>query len=277
MRNQIQADFYKLTHSLLFKVITGIMIVFLIVFMALSGDEEGITMGLIKDGAYVGKEPILQGFMMFAYEDVKNPTSWEIIYTAVGMSFVIWIIQVTFVILNFSKDFTNGTIRLSFARGDNRYVLFLSKFIVLTISFGIMYYLFNIITYLFTLHSVAQAVTVEGFLNMLQLTTLYFLALSVLTLISMVLFCFTQNSTVTITISIAYMLVSFFVILGQMGNEPTGLVKVFLYISPMYYLWMDGTYWANSSIIIQTILYFIISFVVLNFLGYYALKNKEIK
>lgn len=275
MRNQIKADFYKLTHSFLFKVIIGINVILFCMLVAMSRSSDGFYMGFARE--YVGKNPIVDGFVAFAFDDPAHPAFWEVVYSAVSMTFFLWLVLLVLTVLNFSKDFTNGTIRLSFANGKNRYVLFLSKFTVIAVFFGVMYYAFNVFGYIVAAYSCNYGVSADGFKRVLQLTTLLFLILCIFALMSMVLYCFTQNAAVVITVMIALMYSTFFIILCLRDQQPPAVVRVYFYINPMYYLWKASGYWAHAEIVKEILIYFIVAFPTLNFIGYYLMENKEIK
>ncbi len=275
MINQLKADYYKLTHSLLFKIIIGVIALLFVGFLAMSRDSEGFGLGFARE--YVGLEPIVDGFVAFAFDNPAKPTFWEVVYSAVFMTFFLWIVLLILTVQFFSKEFTSGTIKLSYANGKDRFVIFMSKLIVITTFFGFFYYLFNILAYLVATNSSGYPLTAEGIIRLLQLTTLFFLVLVIFTMMSMVIFCIVQNPPIVTTIMIAIMYSTFFIILCLRDNKAPLIVQIYFYLNPMYYLWKASGFWAYQEIVKEILIYFTAGFLVLGTSAYYLMENKEIK
>lgn len=52
---------------------------------------------------------------------------------------------------------------------------------------------------------------------------------------------------------------------------------MFFHLNPMYYLWRASGYWANSSIILEIVMFFVLGSLALSEASYLLLKKQEIK
>lgn len=275
MLNQLKADYYKLRHSSVFLIVNVLIIILLCALFGMSKGSDGFYMGFARK--MVGAEPVLDGFIAFAFEDRANPTFWEIIYSATALTFILWIILMVLAIQIYSQELQNGTIKLSVAYGKNRLVLFYSKLIVVLSYFGILYYVFNIISYLFCVKATGVALTEKGILELLKLTTLFFLIFVIFTMICMILCSVYRNAVFVSTCMLAYMYSVVFLILGVMDHKIPFLLNIYFHINPMYYLWKASGYWAEPGIAKEIIIFFIAGFIILSICINFIENKHEIK
>lgn len=275
MLNQLKADYYKLRHSSVFWIVNGLIIILFCALLGMSRSNEGYYMGFARE--MIGVEPVLDGFVAFAFEDRANPSFWEIIYSATALTFILWIILMVLTVQVYSQELQNGTIKLSVAYGKNRLVLFYSKLIVVLSYFGSLYYTFNIIGYLFCVKATGVALTRKGILELIKLTTLFFMIFVIFTMICMILCSLYRNAVFVSTCMLAYMYSVVFLILGVMDRKIPFLLNVYFHINPMYYLWKASGYWAQPDITKEIIIFFITGFIFLSICINFIENKHEIK
>lgn len=275
MRNQLRADFYKLRHSSTFWIVGGLFVILFVFFCMMSTSKEGVFFGFAREN--INNVPVLDGFVAFSYLNPSKPTMWEIVYSATLFTFFLWIVLLVLTIQFYSKEFSTGTVKLSIAYGKNRLMLYFSKLIVIVTYFGILYYLFQIMAYFVSAHQIGAPVTVEGIIAVIKLTTLFFMALIIFTMLAMLLYNIFQNTVVVSTCMVVYMYSLVFLILGIMDKAVPPILQLYFNINPMYYLWRASGFWAFPSIAYDTIIYFVVGIIVITICTYFVQVRKEVK
>lgn len=275
MFNQLKADYYKLVHSKLFWIIGGLMIILLCAIFGMSTSNDGFYMGFARE--MIGNEPVLDGFVAFAFEDPAHPSFWEVVYSSTVMTFLQWILLMVLAVQVYSQELTCGTKKLSIAYGKSRLTLFYSKLVVVVSYFGVLYYVFNIVAYIFCTKVTGTGLTGEGMCEVLKLTTLFFMVFVILAMICMILCSLFQNAVFVSTIILAFMYSVVFLILGVMDNKIPLPLNIYFHINPMYYLWKASGYWAYPSIAKEIVIYFCVGFVALSILVNFIENKHEIK
>lgn len=276
MVNQLKADFYKLFHSLLFRIFCIITIIIFIVYCSMSNTDEGYVMGYVLEE--VNGYEVVQGFASFAFADYSAPTYWELIYTAVSMTFFLWILLLVIGIMYFSKEFATGAIKLSYARGNNKVKLFLSKLLVIAVVFLITFFLFNTAAYMVASVKFNCPLTLAGLSDLWITSALMYLPLVIMVLMSMVLFLWFQSPAPVTTIMLTLMFSHIFVVMSFLeSGEAPWIVKLYYAVNPMSYIWVAGDYWAYPDLAIKNIAFFIVGFLVLTGGAYFLLEHKEVK
>lgn len=276
MVNQIKADFYKFYHSVLFKVFCIITVGLFVIFCFMSNTDEGYVMGYVLEK--VNGFDVLQGFASYAFEDFAAPTYWDIIYTSVSMTLYLWILFLVIGIMFFSKDFTTGVIKLSYAKGNSKIKVFLSKLTVISITYLCIFQIFNISAFLFVSLKFNGKIMLSGLKDLLITSVLMFLPLVIMVLMSMTLFLWFQSAAPVTTIMMALMFSHIFVIMSflESGDAPW-MIKLYYAINPMSYIWVASNFWAYPIIIGKILIYFVVGILSLSGCACYLLRAKEVK
>lgn len=275
LRNQLRADFYKLRHSRLFWITAFLVLIIFIALCVMSFGSDGFYMGFARE--FIGVEPVLDGFVAFAFEDRANPSMWEVIYSATGFTFILWLVLLVLTVQFFTKEFTTGTVKLSIAFGTNKSILFFSKLIVILTYYGILFYAYNILAFIYCCFKTGLPLTATGMVYLLKLTTLFFMILVVFTMFCMVMCIIFPNPVLVITCMIAFMYSYIFMILGTYGKELSTTVKLYFSCNPMNYLWTASGFWAYPEITYNIFRFFIVGSVVLSISACLIQERKEVK
>lgn len=275
MRKQIKAEAYKLINSKRFYVSIGICGLFFLLFLVMSNGEGGFYMGQYVD--FVNNVPVLNGFIGFIFEDPQNPTMWEIIYSGVVFSGMLWILLISIAVPFYLNEFKNGTIKLSVAYGGSKIKIFLSKLIVVNVYFGILFYVFFFSCVLYYANSVNYPITGELIWNAFKLLTLNYMIYVAISFMIYFICTLIKNTIVVSAIFILYIYSMIFILLATYNRKMSLLVYIYNHINPMYYLWNSSSFWARNYVVVEIIVYFIAAIVVYSIASFTLLKKQEIK
>lgn len=274
MINQLRADYYKLFHSKLLRNIIAAFIISFIVFTAMAFSGNAFSMGAVsgyKDGI-----PLIDGFRGFVYMHPYKPYFWELCYSATAFDGLLWFILMALSLQFISTEYQNGTIKLAAAYGINIFKVYVSKSIVVVSFYGLMFCSFNLAAFAVVSYTKNYTLVFENIIALFELILLHFLVTAVLSLICFTLYIAVKNTVAISTIMPVFM----FSIVGIdmiFGLKPPLLAGWYLKINPFYYMSNASRFWADSSIVKNILLYFVISVPILLISSYFILQKQEIK
>jgi len=247
------------------------MIVLLGLLMLMSTGDGAFYMGAVTE--YHNEVPVLGGFLAYAYDNPAQPTDWDLLYSSTAFTGLTWIVLMVLAIQLYSKEYQTGTIKLSIAYGKNRFLLFLSKFIVIISYFGLLFYTFNLVAFIILTKQQGYALTIDNILTLLKLSSLYFMVLIVFTLLCLTISTLSKNTVGVSTLTIVFMFSIVFMPVSNLHEEMSIILKAYIVSNPMYYLWNASSYWAKSHIIKDILVYFAIANGALLLLSNFLLNN----
>lgn len=277
MFNLLKSDILKLKWSKSWFISLLSVIVLFVIYM-LAGDASFVYSGSHDlNGVDLLGQGI--GFVSNMYKDVDNPLAGEIIRTALSYTAFIWLVILIFSSSFFTKEYSENTIKLAVAYGENRFKLFLSKFIIISLYSFILYYLFTFFIFIHASVTMKFTPNISDVFMLFKLTTLNFLVMEIFILIILIISMIIKNIGAVngimcfyiITCPLVYMTIWF-----NMDAQSL-LMKAYIKTNPMYYWSTICAYNLNNNIINETIIYFIIAIIVGAFISYSLLKNQEIK
>lgn len=272
MFNLLKADLLKLKWSKTWIISLLAVILLFIIYMS-AGDAAFV---------YGGNDYVLGkgvGFASSLYADTNNPLPGEVMRTAMSYTAFIWLIILVFSVSFFTKEYSENTIKLSIAYGQSRFKLFLSKLIIIFAYSFILYYAFTLFIFIHASIVVNFTPSIADILMMLKLTTLNFLVLQVFILMTLTLSMIIKNTGLVTTI-MCFIIFTCPMIYAEVWNhmeKQSFLIKAYLKINPMYYWSTICAYNIENNIINESIIYFIISMIILIPSAYTILKKQEIK
>jgi len=276
MFNQIKSDLYKLQHSLVLKLFLIIIMLLFGTYIAMSFSYEGFAMGYSIEK--VKGYDLVHGFMTFAFDNAAVPTYMEVIYSSVSMTFFMWMLLLVVTIMTFSKEFTTGSIKLAYAKGNSKIKLLWSKLIIVCGVFFSVYLPFNILAYIYTSLKYGTGMSSGGFADVILSSVLMFLPMVIMSYMAMTLFLLFQNAALVISSMVIFMFSYVFIDIGmQISQSNPFIVQLYSVINPMSYIWVACNYWADSALIRNVILYFVLGFIILSGLSWYLLEKREVK
>lgn len=275
MCNQIKAEFYKLIKSKQFFITIGICLLLFLLMIGMANGEGGFFMGSYI--GYEGNEPILNGFIGFFYEDAANPTMWEIIYSAVAFTGILWVVMVALGVPFYLNEFKNGTIKLNVAYGKSKLQMVLAKLVVINTYFSVIFYTFCFMALFYVANQMNYHITCTLLLNTLKLVTLDCMVYIAITFFLYFFCTIIKNNVVALTIFILYIFSMIFILLATYDRDVSIFVNAYNHINPMYYLWNASAFWAYPKVAKEIIVYFVISIPTLSIGTYLLLKKQELK
>lgn len=282
MLNQIKADYYKLTRSKLlwlgFALYGALLFLYIIVYVCI-GHEEMMYMGMT--GTSVQRKEIGQSaiFMVGGFADPSHPQFWEIARSTMSSNFLVWINIIVFTTLFVAKEYDTGTIRLSVAYGVSKFKICLSKLVISVLSLAVFYYSFMLLSFGFTVVQSRYSPSFEDWMRMIQLISANFAVLAVFMLL-----CFTVSLLVKNTgAASAFLCLFLFIeiialaVLRPHLSSCAPALRLFVKISPMYYLMDISGYYLAHGIFREAVWYCAAGILFLLPVSWLVLRRQEIK
>lgn len=219
------------------------------------------------------------GFVSSVYENIKNPTFGEIVRTAMVGTGFIWMVILPLSVSFFVREYSENTVKLSIAYGQSRFKIYLSKFIVVSVFSLILYCLLTLSIFAHSSITMNFNPTLSEFFVLLKLITLNFLVIEIFIMISLVVSMIIKNLGAISTIMCFFILslpMVYMMVWDKLDSQ-SFIIKSFLKINPMYYWSTISAYNLNNNIIHETVMYVLISTVILIPLSYIILRREEIK
>lgn len=274
MINQLRADYYKLFHSRLFRIIIAAFIISFIVFTAMAFSGNVFSMGAVQ--GYKNGTPLIDGFRGFVYMHPDRTYFWELCYSATAFNGLLWFILMALSVQFISTEYQTGTIKLAAAYGINMFKVYISKNIVVVSFYGLILCIFNLAAFAVVSYTKHYMPTFGNITLLFELIFLHFLAAVVFSLICFTLYIAVKNTIAISTIMPVFM----FSIVGIdmiYGFKPTFLADCYLRINPFYYMSSASRFWADPLIVRNILLYFVTSVPILLISSYFILRKQEIK
>ena len=272
MWNQIRAEVYKLVHTkALYVTFLLILVVFGIFFVG--GEQQFVVSSSSTDNTWaIGKTV---GFLARAYSG-SQPGAGELIRTATSYTVFFWLIVLLFAVIFFSREYTDSTIKIVIAAGQNRVKFFIAKYIVITVTSLILYFLFMITAYI--MECVKCRVPIQLF-PMVKIALLNGMVMAAFIGITLML-CVVLKHTAVVVGAMALFTFSgpliYMMTWDQMAAQ-SWRVLVYLKINPMYY-WMNlCAYNLIPGLQNSTMIYFTITTIFTILVSALILRRQEIR
>ena len=242
--SRIKSDFYKLFHSKLF---LGLPALFGAAFFLLTLTHSGVyVMHSIWNGNSLG-------FAAFVKTDGAAYSGNDFIQTACFSAWCIWIFALLFSVMFFSREFSDGTIKLAYTYGISCSRIYVSKLFTMISYFGLIYLVFQIISYFYIRNCMNVILQPQEFLYLCKCLLSIFGVMVGFMITCIFLLLIIRNSTLTVLIlSVGTFVMGYLMMATWNPDNPT---PKYLFISPIYYL-MRIT---NSEICIQAVWYVLIN------------------
>ena len=272
MYNQIKSDIYKLIHSK--ASVVSIIMVMIIGVIAINAGE----IAFMYSGDTLNPSQSV-GFSSRFYMDILEPTITEIIRTALSYTVFFWVVALAFTGQFFSKEYTDGTLKVMVAHGTKRTQIYMSKLLVSLVYILMGYLLFTATIFFIETFRLGFAVSMEDigvFSVMVGLSSLVFCTFITFVLL---LFALIKNIMVTTTLMCIFVFsgpMVYMMIWDKMEQQPL-LMQWFVKINPMYY-WMNiCNYHLQGHIIPEIICYGVMGSIICIILTLLVVKKQEIK
>lgn len=276
MFNQIKAEFYKLFHT---KALYLMLVLILCVFgiFSIGGEQQFVVSSSSVDNKWeIGKTV---GFLARAYSDTLHPFLGEVIRTATSYTVFFWLIILIFSVTFFSREYQDSTIKIAIASGQSRLKFFLAKYLVITITSLVLYFLF--IMTAFIIECIKFHVSLE-FLNiipMLKIAILNCMVMSGFISITLMFCIIFRHTAVVVGVMCLFTFSAPMIYMMTWDRMSVQSWKVLLYlkINPMYY-WMNTcSYNILPGIENSIILYFIGVMIFTSIISFAILRKQEIR
>ncbi|MEE1057302.1 MAG: ABC transporter permease [Acutalibacteraceae bacterium] len=276
MFNQIKAEAYKLikNKSTYITLIVCCVMFLLVLLMGNANSTGGFYMGQYID--FVDDVPVMNGFLGFIYEDRDNPMMWEIIYSAMTFSGFLWIPLLAISTSFYLNEYKNNTMRLFVAYGKNQFTMLISKLIVIVFYYAVIYMFFCLAALFYVSAQMDFSITSETLLYTLKFICLNYLMYIVLTFYLFFLCILIKNNIIVLTIMIIYGFSQILLTMATLGRENIFL-NLYNHLNPIYYVYIAGSFWADSSVTINILLFFICAITIVSSASYILLKKQELK
>lgn len=268
MSNQYKAEWYKFYHSKMPLIIFGVCISIIFISFAFGdmtffGAGDGVTSFI--------------GFQAKCYLSESTPTFLSVARSALAYTAFFWMIGVLFTALFFTKEYSQGTIKLSVAYGTKRSILYLSKAITIFVISFLAYCAFvAAFTIMETVIS-GYFLTMNELMNLCGWTFLCGMVLIALECITIFLCVLIPNTGVVTGICFLYVFAGASVYLMLWSEMETAAipVKIFVYGNPMYY-WLNFSSCRTMGII-ENLPFYCGGCIMLLVMGGFIMNKKEIK
>lgn len=267
MNNLIKSDLLKLlfSKSWIYPVVLTILM-FIIYFI--DGDAQFVSSGNIILGQGIG-----------FISSISNVDIMNITRSSMSYSIFLILIIFTFTISFYTSEYSQNTIKLSIARGEKRFNIYLSKIFIITIFSLIIYYMLSYIIFIYNSIRFGFNPSIEEVAFSFRIVTLNFLAIEVLILLSVFI------SMILRTKMISNIIIFLFLFIGMMMymnvwsimDKQSFLMRLFLKINPIYYISTISACNFNNNIIRESLFYFILGSLVILGLSYIFIMKEEFK
>lgn len=268
MSNQYKAELYKFYHSKMPIVILGVCISIVLVSFAF-GDIVffGISDGITN----------LIGFQAKCYLSKETPTFIYVARSALAYTAFFWMIGVLFTALFFTKEYTQGTIKLSIAYGTKRSILYYTKAITIFSISLIAYFAFVAVFAIIEIIQSGYLFNTNELINLLGWTFLCGIVLLALECITIFLCVLIPNTGIVTGICFLYVFsgASVYLMLWNEMEKAAIPMKIFVYGNPMYY-WMNFSSCRTMGIV-ENLPFYFGGCILLLVIGGFIMNKKEIK
>ena len=273
MFNQIRAEVYKLFHTrALYLTFALILCVFGI--FSIGGEQQFVVSSLSLDNTWKIGETV--GFLARAYRDIEHPLLEEIIRTATSYTVFFWLIVLIFSVIFFSREYTESTIKIAIAGGQSRFKFFVAKYIVITVTSILLYFLFIMTAFIIECIKLNVPIQLRSMLKIAFLNCMIMGAFIGITL----MLCVVLKHTAIVVGAMSFFTFSgslIYMMTWDSMSAQSWRVLTYLKINPMYY-WMNiCSYNMIDNLETNIIIYFIGTVSITFFVSALILKKQEIR
>ena len=261
MYKHLKAELFKLIHSYIFYLLP---ILFIVLFIILTQTTDGIYI-LYSNW---GKDSM--GFFAFIKSDNSIYSISDLVNTVISPSWGIWILMMILTISTFYKDYTLGTIRLSYNCGISTVAIVFSKIITIILYFSLCYFIFSFICALYCVSYMSIKLNFIIILEIFKATFLCYLIFIAFSITCVFITALINSILLSTTIISIGTLVSAYLLIVTW--DPSVSTPFYLLISPMYYLMSI----AHRNILGEILLYCACNFFLLLPASIMLLKKKII-
>ncbi|WP_343247158.1 ABC transporter permease [Diplocloster hominis] len=268
MRNQYKAEWYKFHHSKMPFIILGVCISIILASFAFGnmtffGAGDGITNSI--------------GFQAKCYLSEETPTFISVARSALAYTAFFWMIGVLFTALFFTKEYSQGTIKLSVAYGMKRSILYYTKAITIFVISFLTYFAFvAVFTIVETMLS-GYFLNTHELIKLLGWTSLCGMVLIALECITIFFCVLIPNTGIVTGICFLYVFsgASVYLMIWSEMEKAAIPMKIFIYGNPMFY-WMNFSSCRTMGIV-ENLPFYIGGCILLLIIGSFVMNKKEIK
>lgn len=268
MYKLLKSDILKLRWSKIW-IVSIILVLLMITSYIIDNDAAFISSGDYE---------VLGGGIGFI-SAIQNIRAEEVIRSSMSYTVFIVIVILAFSVSFFSKEYSQNTIKLFIANGEDRLRLYLSKLIVIS-GFSLLLYYFLVCS-IFAYISFETGFTPSGkdIIELFKLITLNSLVIEVFIILNLLVCIIFKNTGITNIIMFLFLFIGIMMymsIWSKMSEQPF-LISTFIKINPMYYWSTMCAYNFNNNIKSEVIIYFLISVFTLIPISCSILRKQEIK
>lgn len=216
------------------------------------------------------------GFLARAYSDQVHPMIEEIIRTATSYTVFFWLIVLIFSVVFFSREYTDSTIKIAIASGQSRLKFFIAKYIVITVTSIILYFLFIMVA--FIIECTKYNVPIQ-FLPMLKIAGLNCMVMGAFIGITLMLCVIFKHTAIVVGTMSLFTFSGPLIYMMTWDNMSAQSWRVLTYlkINPMYY-WMNTcSYNMVNHLEINILLYFVGTVIITFLVSVLILRKQEIR
>lgn len=272
MKKLIISDFLKLIYGK-YHIYTLISVLSIFIFYCFVGDATLFSSG----NPYNLGEGI--GFISNIYLDKSNIEFGYILRNIMFSNGIIWIVILFFSSSFFLYEYNCNTIKLTISYGYDKFRIYLSKVIVISIWSLILYYLIAILILIHSINVLRFTITLMDIIEFIKMSIIIFLVIEVFIIITLML-CILFKNSMWVNFIMSLIMVSLPLVYMMVWNKmekQSILINLFVKLNPMYYLATISAYNFKNNIIFNSIIYSLLGIYLLIGCSKFILNRSEIK